>query len=113
MTVASPELVVVDIVADPDASAGLDNVVTVLTDLPELDIAVLVSACANVPRAVVRRVGWLLENIAGIEGLKPLRELASPDTGEATPLDIHGLRAGCRDPNWGIIENVEIGEGES
>ena len=67
---------------------------TVLTDLPELDIAVLMSACANVPRAVVRRVGWLLENIVGIEGLEPLRELASPDTGEATPLDIHGLRAG-------------------
>jgi hypothetical protein len=68
--------------------------VTVLTDLPELDIAVLASACANVPRAVVRRVGWLLENIIGIEGLEPLRDLASPDTGEAIPLDVHGLRAG-------------------
>ena len=113
MTVASPELVVVDIVADPDASAGLDNVVTVLTDLPELDIAVLVSACATVPRAVVRRVGWLLENIVGTEGLEPLRDLASPDTGEATPLDVHGPRAGYRDASWGIIENVELGEGES
>lgn len=113
MTVASPELVVADIVADPDASGGLDNVVTVLTDLPELDMAVLVSVCANVPRAVVRRVGWLLENIVGIEGLEPLRELASPSSGEAAPLDVHGLRAGYRDPSWGIIENIEIGEGES
>ena len=113
MTAASPELVVFDTVADPDASAGLDNVVTVLTDLPALDLAALVSACANVPRAVVRRVGWLLENIVGIEGLEPVRDLASPDTGEATPLDIHGPRAGYRDARWGIIENVELGEGES
>ena len=84
-----------------------------LTDLPALDIAVLVSACANVPRAVVRRVGWLLENIVGIEGLERLRDLASPDTGEAIPLDVHGPRAGYRDASWGIIVSVEIGEGES
>jgi predicted transcriptional regulator of viral defense system len=110
MTVASPELVVVDTVTDPDASGGLDNVATILVELPELDVDVLTTVCADASRAVVRRIGWLLERIVGMGELDRLRELAAPHSGDPTPLDVHGPRAGIRDRDWGVIVNADVDE---
>jgi len=110
MTLASPELVAVDIVAHPDASGGLDNVATVLVELPDLDVDVLASLCAEAPRSVARRLGWLLDRIVGMDSLDPLLEFAAPEVGDSTPLDVYGSRAGDRDPAWGIIVNADVKE---
>lgn len=108
LTVASPELTAVDLVANPTDSGGLDNIATVLTEIGDLDIHQVAEVSHHVPRAVVRRLGWLLDAIVGVEGLEPLGSLAEPHRGDPTPLDVHGRRAGRRDTTWGVIVNTEV-----
>lgn len=108
MTVATPELTAVDLVGKPDVSGGLDNVATVLLELDELDIERVAAVGRNASRAVIRRLGWLLAHVVGRDDLELLAELAAAGDGDATPLDVHGRRAGPRDPTWGVIVNSDV-----
>lgn len=108
MVVSSPELTAIDLVANPDLGGGLDNVATVLCELGHLDIALLASVAEHHPRAVIRRLGWMLEHVTGAEGLTDLRDQAEPDVGNASPLDIHGPSAGPRDRTWGLVVNTSV-----
>jgi len=108
LVAASRELTAVDLVTSPDDAGGLDNVATVLVELGRLDVGQLASVCRRVPRAVTRRLGWLLAHVAAHSGLGDLQRLAAPDVGDPTPLDTHGERAGPRDIDWGIIVNASV-----
>lgn len=108
MTVAARELTAVDLAANPALSGGLDNVATILLELGDLDRDVLVSVCELYPRAVVRRLGWLLDNVVGADQLEGLQRLADPGAGNASPLDVHGAPSGVRDEAWRIVVNTPV-----
>lgn len=108
MAVSSRELTAVDLAASPALSGGLDNVATVLTELCDLDIDQLATIGSLYPRSVLRRLGWLLDEIAGLSQLDPLQSLADPGAGNITPLDVHAEATGPRNDKWAILVNASV-----
>lgn len=106
--VASPELVALDIARDVSFAGGLDNAATVIADLHEvadLDSAALTSLATHFPASAVRRLGWLLEETAGADGLDQLRDVAN--RGPTTParIDPTGDLIGPLDRRWNVRLN--------
>ena len=104
MQVSSPALTALDLLRYPQASAGIDNVATVLSDLgPKIDGEQLANLSKLVERPVVQRLGYLLDRLghASItEGLhRALVERGSPGWIE---LD----RKEVRDPDF-IVAPIE------
>ena len=63
MKVSSVELTLFDLLRYPQASGGLDNVLTIIKDLgPKLDAAKMQSLCGGFERSIVQRAGYLLEH---------------------------------------------------
>ena len=108
MKVSSRELTAVDIAASSTASGGLDNVVTVLTELGDLDGDVLAAIGTCYPRSVIRRLGWLLDEVGGMGPLQSLRRLAAPDFGNVTTLDVHAAPRGRRSDTWAVLVNASV-----
>lgn len=108
MAVSSPELTAIDLAATPTLSGGLDNVATVLDELGELDTVLLAEIGGLYPRATVRRLGWLLDEIVGADDLEALKRLAAPTVGASTPLDVAGPATGPRSSIWGIVVNTTV-----
>lgn len=107
LRLSSPELTVVDLVANPHLAGGLHNIVSVLLDL-DLDPARLAAVARHYPRVVARRLGWLLQRAERGLDLERLRDVAAPAEGEALPLDPHGERSGLHDRSWGLIVNDDV-----
>lgn len=64
MQVSSPALTALDLLRYPQASAGIDNVATVLTDLgPKIDGEQLASLSKLMERPIVQRLGYLLDRL--------------------------------------------------
>src|SRR6266849_1397931 len=62
MKVSSVELTLLDLLRYPEASGGLDNVLTIFADLaPKLDAGKMASLCNAFERSVVQRAGYLLD----------------------------------------------------
>ena len=62
MKVSSVELTLLDLLRYPEASGGLDNVLTIIADLgPKLDAGKMASLCDAFERSVVQRAGYLLD----------------------------------------------------
>jgi predicted transcriptional regulator of viral defense system len=76
---ATRETTLVDLVVHPEDAGGLSNVATVIAEIGDLDVAVLARLASVRSRAVVRRLGWLLERFRGELDLAPLRRLALAD----------------------------------
>lgn len=108
LAVSSRELTAVDLVASPTLSGGLNNVATVLTELGDLDTDVLAAIGSFYPRSVIRRLGWLLDEVVGMSQLESLQRLAAPDTGNVTPLDVHAAATGERNDTWAILVNTSV-----
>lgn len=74
MKISSPALTALDLLRYPQASGGIDNVATVLSDLGEkIDPKQLAALSTAVERPVVQRLGYLLDRILGHEALtKPM-----------------------------------------
>lgn len=108
MAVSSRELTAVDLVASPTLAGGLDNVATVLTELVDLDTDVLASIGSLYPRSVIRRLGWLLDEVVGMSPLESLQRLAAPGTGNVTPLDVHAASPGQRSDTWAVLVNTSV-----
>jgi predicted transcriptional regulator of viral defense system len=98
MMVSSPELTALDLVRYSHAAGGLDAVATILVDLGEtLDGAKLASLAAHFERAVVQRLGYLLERLGHgaraellyealvAQGRVPWTALEPPKRGAARP----------------------------
>jgi len=64
MKVSSVELTALDLLRYPQASAGLDNIVTILADLGEkINSEKLASVSVSFPKSVVQRLGHLLDQL--------------------------------------------------
>ncbi len=73
MKVSSAALTALDLLRYPQASGGIDNVATVLTDLAEkIDPARLASLSTNTERPVVQRLGYLLDRLGHEAAAKPM-----------------------------------------
>jgi predicted transcriptional regulator of viral defense system len=106
---AGPELLVLDLVQYPRSSGGLNNVATVFRELSGLDNDLLLDLAATRPRAVVRRLGWLLEHFAPIGFDRRLLEAADPAAGVLEPLAVDAPKGGGKiDPKWGLVINDEV-----
>ena len=112
MKISSAALTALDLLRYPQASGGIDNVATVLSDLaPKIDPAQLTALSALVQRPVVQRLGHLLEHLghdaltgAMLEALRsrgslPWTEL---DRQEAGDPDFE-FEPQKRDPRWRVI----------
>ncbi len=108
MALSSRELTAVDLAASPALAGGLDNVATILTELGDLDTDLIAATGSLYPRSVVRRLGWLLDEVVGVNELESLQQLAAPDTGNVTPLDVHAARTGERNASWAVLVNTSV-----
>ena len=112
MKISSPALTALDLLRYPQASGGIDNVATVLSDLAlKIDPTQLTALSALVERPVVQRLGHLLEHLghdaltgAMLEALRlrgslPWTEL---DRQEGSDPDFQ-LEPQKRDPRWRVI----------
>jgi predicted transcriptional regulator of viral defense system len=62
MKVSSPELTILDLLRYPNASGGLDNIITVIGDLgSKLDYEKLASLARAFERSILQRAGYLLD----------------------------------------------------
>jgi hypothetical protein len=112
MKVSSIELTALDLLRYPQASAGLDNIVTILADLGEkIDTEKLASVSASFPKSVVQRLGHLLDQLGYADATQPmLRELLReqlPPWVELDPEEVAEpqLAPKCieRDKRWNVI----------
>lgn len=112
MKISSPALTALDLLRYPQASGGLDNVATVLSDLAEkIDPQQLAALSVTVERPVVQRLGHLLD-LLGHETLtepmlQALQARGSPpwaelDRQEARDPDFASEPQG-RDSRWRVI----------
>ena len=105
---SSKETTVVDLVTKPRHSGGLSNVATILHELGELKGSELARIASRRGRAVVRRVGWLVEHFGQADDLEALRQAARLDVGEPALLDPSKGRRGRADPTWQVRLNTII-----
>lgn len=78
MKISSVELTVFDLLRYPQATGGLDNIATVISDLGEKIDAEKLSALAHAfERNVVQRVGYLLDRVGHGDRTERLREYLS------------------------------------
>jgi predicted transcriptional regulator of viral defense system len=112
MKVSSVELTSLDLLRYPQASAGLDNIVTILADLGEkIDSEKLASVSVSFPKSVVQRLGHLLDQLGYADATQPmLRELLReqlPPWVELDPEEVAEpqLAPKCieRDKRWNIV----------
>ena len=112
MKISSAALTALDLLRYPQASGGIDNVATVLSDIGEkIDPEQLGTLSALVERPVVQRLGHLLEHIGRDALTGPMLEaLRARGSFPWTELDRQEVRdpnfapePRARDPRWRVI----------
>ena len=111
VTLATPETCLLDLAERPDAGGGLNVILEIVPELV-IDQERLVEGARTRPRAVARRCGWLLSRTQPDLELGDLRELAAPKARNPTPLSPSNVSTGPVDPNWGVVVNTLVVEGE-
>jgi predicted transcriptional regulator of viral defense system len=113
ITVATPDVTVLDLVEAPSSGAGLGNVATVIGDLLQegaIDPDALAEAAADYPSAVAQRTGYLVDHLADAVAssirLDRLEQLVADAT--YTVLDPQRSRGGEHDRRWRVIVNTDI-----
>lgn len=104
MQISSPALTALDLLRYPQASAGIDNVATVLSDLgPKIDAEQLARLSKLVERPFVQRLGYLLERLGHLNITEGLHDaLVARGSPGWTELD----RKEARDPDF-AVEPIE------
>lgn len=112
-TVSAREATVLDIAADITLAGGTDNAATVIVELSEdgYDVDTFTAAAALHSAAAVRRVGWILERLAGID-TESIHDLAAGLDAAPSLLDPTGPTSGSIDRRWQIRVNRHV-ESES
>ena len=112
MKISSAALTALDLLRYPQASGGIDNVATVLSDLGQrIDPEQLAALSAQVERPVVQRLGHLLEHLGHDALTRPmLKALQARGSPPWTELDRQEARDPDfapepreRDPRWRVI----------
>ncbi len=112
MKISSPALTALDLLRYPQASAGIDNVATALSDLgPKIDADQLAALSVTVERPVVQRLGYLLDRL-GHKNLTDSMLSALRTRGERRWTELDRRKAGKlffapdpqeRDTRWRVI----------
>lgn len=100
-----------DVAEDLAVAGGLDNAATVIAELSWEGGGFLPDVTAAAPvhsAAAVRRLGWILENVAGAGGLDGLARIAKERGESPSYLSPTSPKAGALDPRWNIILNKEV-----
>lgn len=112
--VSTPEVTVLDLVADPTHGGGLSNIATVIADLlddDKINVEKLVSVADQYPLAVTQRTGWMIDHVAQEIGrtidLDPLAAMANPGA-ERTFLSPSAPRRGTMNRRWRVVVNTEV-----
>ena len=112
MKISSAALTALDLLRYPQASGGIDNVATVLSDLGQrIDPEQLAALSAQVERPIVQRLGHLLEHLGHDALTRPmLKALQARGSLPWTELDRQEARDPDfapqpreRDPRWRVI----------
>lgn len=112
MALSGPELTALDLLRYPHATGGLDNAATVLADLAQkIDGERLAALSAATERAVVQRLGYLLDRLGHGALAEPMRDaLAAGGAVPWTELDRKEARDPDfappeqeRDPRWHVV----------
>lgn len=113
VTVATPEVTVLDLVEAPAVGGGLGNVATVIGDLLQegaIDVDVLADVASDYPVAIAQRAGYLVEHMAEEVdvhiSLDRLGQLVAHST--YAMLDPQRPRDGEHDRRWRVIINTGI-----
>ena len=105
---ASVETTAVDLVWQPGRSGGLGNVLTVLTEIGDLDAERLAALAASRSTATARRLGWLLARAQPGLDLSSLMRVAHGASNEPTNLSAGGARRGIVDRDWLVRVNTNV-----
>jgi predicted transcriptional regulator of viral defense system len=108
---STPAVTALDLATDLGAAGGLGNAATVVADLvgeAGLTGDQVADAARWFPVASARRVGWVMEHVAGAGGLGRLRVAAR--VGSVPPSLLHPgrPRRGGGDTGWGLVLNAEV-----
>jgi predicted transcriptional regulator of viral defense system len=99
--ISTPELTMLDVASDLDLAGGIDNAATVIAELADnehFNPTALTRLSALFPAAPARRVGWVLDNVAALDGLDGLQETVVSRAATASVLDPFGPRRRTRRP---------------
>lgn len=107
VNLSGPSLTAVDLVAYVRSAGGLDNVATVLAELPAIDPAEAALHCLSRPRSVAARLGWLLARVRPDLDPGPLRRVIEAGR-EPVLLDPSGPRRGPLDRDWHVRVNAAV-----
>ncbi len=110
LKVSTPEVTAFDVVGYPHHAGGLDNAVTVLSELAEsLDAEKLIAIAGLSPVTWAQRLGYLLELIGEAESAGGLASYVAERKPVPTPLSpsrsYHGVRQVSR---WRLLPNEKV-----
>ncbi len=108
MLVSSREATVVDLIREPLASGGLNNIATILREIGQLDGSKLATLAARHGRTLARRTGWMTAHYGSCDDLAPLQLAARLELGEPALLSAYGPRRGRTDRNWALRINTTV-----
>lgn len=109
--VSTVGVTMLDVAEDLDVSGGLDNAATVIAELAweaEGFLRDVLVAAPAYSAAAVRRLGWILENIAGVDGLEGLERFAASRKKSPSYLSPVSQKVGRLDSRWNLIVNKEV-----
>ena len=95
MTISSPELTALDLVRYVRAAGGLDAVATILVDLGEkIDGVKLTALAPQFERAVVQRLGYLIERVGHADAARGLHDYLSTRSGSVRWVSLEPQKRG-------------------
>jgi predicted transcriptional regulator of viral defense system len=110
LRVSTPEATAIDLAGYPEHAGGLNQVVTILSELAdEMNSELLVDAARVAPITWVQRLGYMLEFVEAEQVAEKIREYVHDNAREYTLL-IPGSpdEKGHREPHWKLIVNSEL-----
>ena len=108
--VASPGTTMLMVASDLLEAGGIDNAATIITEIAEEKENYLKEILRDYclfPHAALCRLGWILENISGINGIEELQDICDKESAPAF-LSPYDSRNGKKDVRWNIIINRRI-----
>lgn len=113
LVVASVEVTLLDLVAHPKRSGGLDNVATIVANAlqeGQIDAERIARAASGYRPAVVQRLGFVIERTAKqLECTIDLEAMAQIVRGQRNvPLDLGAGNHGRPDARWRVLVNATV-----
>jgi predicted transcriptional regulator of viral defense system len=108
---STPAVTALDAATDLNLVGGLDNAANIIIDLvgeADLKAAEVAQAAKWFPAASARRVGWVMENLAGAPAMDALRDAVRPDRVPPSLLHPGHPRTGRTDRRWNLVINQEV-----